>query len=104
MNNWQAGALGFFLGLMVATSSADAQTPQCAAHDDVMNGLAVNFAETRQSIGMASDQTLMELYANTDAGSWTLIVTLPNGMSCLVASGTDYETVKEALPPAGEPG
>ena len=34
--------------------------------------------------------------------SWTITVTSPSGMTCLVASGQSFETLAEALPPKGK--
>jgi hypothetical protein len=37
---------------------------------------------------------LLEVVASAD-GSWTIIVTMPNGMSCGVASGMSWESTAE---------
>ncbi len=44
----------------------------------------------------------MEIYASDETGSWTIIVTLPDGMACLVAAGQSYEALADALPPKGD--
>ena len=76
---------------------------QCAAHDVVATSLANQFGEVRRSIGLAQDNTVMELYAAADTGTWTLTVTLPNGQTCLVAAGHNFETTADALPAKGDP-
>jgi hypothetical protein len=78
-------------------------TPQCAPHDTVATSLATGFGEARHSMGLAQDNTVMELYAAPDTGTWTLTVTMPGGMTCLVAAGKNFETVVEALPANGDP-
>jgi hypothetical protein len=75
---------------------------QCAPHDTVATHLATSFGEARRSMGLAQDNTVMELYA-AESGTWTLTVTLPNGMTCLVAAGTSFETVDAPLPASGDP-
>ena len=88
------------LGIMVlAAQQVQAQTPNCAQRPDVLQRLAETYGETRRGIGMARQGTVMEVFASDDTGTWTITVTLPNGLTCLVAAGEAYETLAEALPP-----
>lgn len=72
--------------------------PQCGNHDDIAATLATKYGEALQSIGLAQDGTVMELYASPEAGTWTLTVTLPTGQTCLVAAGRGFQTVKPGEP------
>ncbi|KIC40043.1 hypothetical protein RA27_14450 [Ruegeria sp. ANG-R] len=88
------------LGLMVlAAQQLYAQPRQCAPRDDVIQRLAENYGETRRGIGIARQGAVMELFASGSTGSWTITVTLPDGVTCLIASGQAFETLAEALPP-----
>ncbi len=88
------------LGLMVlAAQQVQAQTPNCAPRPDVLQRLAETYGETRRGIGMARQGTVMEVFASDETGTWTITVTLPNGLTCLVAAGEAYETLAEVLPP-----
>ena len=95
------------LSSLIALSSAvkaDAQQQRnCAPREMVINRLADGYGETRQSIGMAANNAVVEVYASDESGSWTIIVTTPNGLSCLVASGQGFENLSEELPPQGDP-
>ena len=97
-------ALSFGIGAMLlATEHAFAEaSANCAPRDRVLERLATTYGETRQSIGLAANNSVLEVFASTETGSWTITVTLPTGLTCLVASGLAYETLAEALPPAGE--
>ena len=79
-----------------------AQT-NCAPHADVVQRLAAGYGEHRQSRGMVSDNTVMEVYASLETGTWTIVVTRANGIACLVAAGRGYEPTNELAPPPGEP-
>ena len=93
-----------FAGLIFATEQAFAGgRMQCAKRDTVVAQLAKGYGETRHSIGLAADSAVMELFASDVTGTWTITVTLTNGMTCLVAAGKSFETVTEALPAAGSP-
>ena len=61
--------------------------------------LAQDYGETRRGVGLARQGAIMEVFASEDTGSWTITITLPDGVTCLVASGQFYESVSEAMPP-----
>ena len=92
--------LTFGLAVMVlAAQTVQAQASQyCAPRDSVVKRLAERYGESRQSIGMGQQGMVMETFASNETGSWTITVTTPNGMTCLVASGQSYEVLAEALP------
>lgn len=94
-------SLGFG-GMLLASQHAFSQT-QCDARDRILAFLADRYGETRQAIGLAGEQAVMELFAATDSGTWTITITLPDGQTCLVASGAGYEAVTEELPAKGSP-
>lgn len=73
----------------------------CAPRAVVLQHLAEKFGEARQSIGIAKQGRVFEVFASDETGSWTIIVTLPNGMTCLVAAGESYEELAEDVAPAG---
>lgn len=91
-----------FAALILATQNAFA-APQCAERSIVMTELAGKYGETRRAIGLAANNTMMEMFASADTGSWTFAVTLPDGTTCLVASGEGFEPITERLPAAGDP-
>lgn len=101
MKDLFALSLGF-AGLILWTDAAFA-APQCGPRDAVLAHLAEKYDESRRSIGLAADRMVMEVFASEATGTWSITVTTPDGMTCLVASGKDYETVVEELPAKGSP-
>ena len=83
------------------SAHASAAEPQCGVRDKVVERLATTYGETRRSMGLANNSTVMEVYASDKTGSWTITVTLPNGLTCLVASGDGFEALAETLPAKG---
>ena len=63
--------------------------------------LADRYGEGRESVALDASGRMVETFANIETGSWTIAVTLPNGIACLIASGQSYERVREA-PVTGE--
>ncbi|WP_170353520.1 hypothetical protein [Ruegeria lacuscaerulensis] len=86
------------LGIMVLAAQ-QVQARNCAPREDVVKRLTETYGETRQGIGIARRGAVMEVYASDTSGSWTITVTMPDGMTCLIASGQSYEDMAEALPP-----
>lgn len=86
-----------------AAGVAEAQQARaCGQRDRVLAKLAENYGESRQAIGLGANNAVVETFANKETGTWTITVTMPTGMTCLVASGQSYEALAEELAPAGE--
>lgn len=93
-------SLGFG-GVILATQSAFA-APNCGPREVVVAQLADRFDESRRGLGMAGTAALVEMFVS-DSGSWTITVTTPNGQTCLLASGQEWEMLNETLPARGNP-
>ncbi|MEX0348759.1 MAG: hypothetical protein AB3N15_04980 [Paracoccaceae bacterium] len=87
------------LGLMaLAAQQLHAEARNCAPRDTVLQRLSETYGESRRGIGLVQQGSVMEVFSSDETGTWTITVTLPNGMTCLVASGQSYETLAEAAP------
>jgi hypothetical protein len=86
-----------FLGVIMAHQAAYSQQANCGQRSQVIERLESKYGETRRSIGLAANNGVVEIYASAASGTWTIIMTLPNGMTCLVAAGNAFEPVDEAL-------
>jgi hypothetical protein len=84
--------------LVMLATTASAQSNNCAPHAMVVERLAIGYGESRQSIGIGADNTVVEVFASLDTGTWTITVTAPGGPTCLVASGGAFQVLAEALP------
>lgn len=78
--------------LLLATQHALAAPPSCADHASVVERLTTGFGETRRSIALGGG-AVVETFASDETGTWTMIATRPDGISCLVAAGDGYEAV-----------
>lgn len=97
-------SLGFAALILVTQAHAQAQAqPQCAPRASVLAQLADTYGETRRSMGIAANNTVMELFASSTSQSWTITVTTPQGQTCLVASGQGFEAMEDTLPAKGDP-
>lgn len=82
-----AGALT--LTAVIATPAAAQQGPQCAARDAVLERLSSTYHEEPVSLGITATGSLLEVLASPE-GSWTIIITVPGGPTCLVSSGEGW--------------
>jgi hypothetical protein len=94
-------ALTFAL-LAAATPPAQAQ-PRCLERSQALDLLENRFGETRRAMGVAQGNAVVEVFASRETGNWTITATLPNGMTCLLASGHGFESLDRALPTLGTP-
>lgn len=91
------------LTALAHASPADAQhSAVCGERAGIVARLAERWGESRQSIGLAADNTVVETFAS-ESGSWTITVTRPGGPTCLMASGEHYQHLAEALPNTDDP-
>ncbi len=90
-----AALIGLFL-IGWTTGSAQAQSAPCDLRAKVLSTLEGKYAETPASLGLASNGAMIELLTS-DAGTWTILTTLPNGLSCLVAAGRYWENLPKKV-------
>lgn len=81
--------------------ATDAAAANCAPRDVVVDRLAERYGESRQSMGLGSNNAVVEVFASEETGTWTITVTSVNGLTCMVASGQSYEDLDEAAPVKG---
>lgn len=95
-------SLGFG-GVILAHQAAHAQQQaSCAERSQVIERLQSKYGESRRSVGLAPNNGVVETYASTESGTWTIVITLPNGMTCLVAAGNAFEPTQDETAKPGE--
>lgn len=84
-------AAGMASTILGAAPASAQQGALCGKRDQVVAQLQSVHGESRQSVGLQRDARVMETFANRDTGSWTIIVSMPTGMACLVAAGEAFQ-------------
>ena len=79
------------VGLLAATPSAKADGRACAERALVVQRLAERYGETLRSQGLQQNAGLVEIYSSETTGTWTILMTRPDGTSCLLAAGQLWE-------------
>ncbi|MFK7878874.1 hypothetical protein [Roseobacter sp.] len=77
----------------MAGISPPAEAANCGPRQAVIDGLKKKYAEHFIAGGLQksrSAQSFMEIWSSPESGTFTVLVTAPNGVSCIVAAGTDF--------------
>ena len=84
----------FCVTALVGTASPAFPENTCAPRSDVVGRLIGSYSERQVFLGMAQNGGVVELYVAPNGAAWTIVISLPNGMTCLVAAGNGYEIVQ----------
>jgi hypothetical protein len=77
------------LTLTPTPAAAQGVPSACAARDALLSQLEHKYGEVPVAIGVANGK-LVELLTAKDGITWTIILTSPKGVSCLIASGDGW--------------
>lgn len=91
-----AAAIGaaslLMLGAWIGTTPAAAQTV-CMNRAEVLEQLSSNYAETPIALGLDKGGDVFEIFSSGDGATWTMVLTRPDGATCLVASGEAWQAI-----------
>ncbi len=66
----------------------------CGGRKAALEYLQRQYQERPRALGLAANARVVELLV-AKTGSWTILVTRPDGISCVVASGEAWEALPE---------
>lgn len=70
----------------------------CAAFPEVASALVAKYGEGIVGQGLYQG-TILQMWANPETGTWTIVIVRPDGIACIPASGDNWEAVEPE--PAG---
>ena len=77
--------------LAMTAAPALAQQPMsCGEREDLLTKLKDEYKEVPTGFGMTGSGQVVELLTS-EKGSWSLLLSLPNGRSCLIGTGEGWE-------------
>jgi hypothetical protein len=68
--------------------------PSCTDRTAAVTHLAKKYKEQPVAIGLASNGSIFEVLTNDAGSTWSIIVTMPDGTSCMIAAGEHWEPVE----------
>jgi hypothetical protein len=87
--------------LIALPAQAFAGSMPCSDREDVLSQLGNKYKEAPSAVGVANNGGLIEVLTSTDGSTWTIILSMPNGKSCLLAAGEEWHDVEHVA--ADEP-
>ncbi|MDC0737767.1 hypothetical protein N6L24_05715 [Cognatishimia sp. SS12] len=93
---------GLLFGM--AATAPPAHASNCGMRDAVVDRLQSKYSESLTAGGLQGSrnmQTMVEVWASEATGTFTVILTNPQGISCVVATGTDFFTRDAPVVPDG---
>ena len=91
------------LAALALPAAAVAAPNTCSQRTDVIGQLSAKFKEAPVAVGVANNGGLLEVLSTNNGSTWTIILTMPNGLSCLVAAGEDWQPTERVPTQAEEP-
>ncbi len=87
------------LGVLIATAApaalaqGDGSAP-CGKREELLSHLSQKYSERPVAMGLATNGSLVEVLSSKAGGSFTIVYTMPNGVTCLMAAGSNWEFTK----------
>ncbi len=85
------------IALIVLLATPASASMLCGPRDMVMANLERTYDEVPRSMGLASNGTVIEVLVSKK-GTFTVIMTRPDGISCLMAAGENWEDIPPDIP------
>ncbi len=78
-----------------AVANSEGRTAKvCGPYGEIMAGFSREFDEVPVVSAMTDRGYAMEVLASP-SGTWTIVITQPGGPSCAIATGQEWETIKD---------
>lgn len=88
----------------MAVLAPPAWAMNCAPRDAIVDRLNSTYSETLTSRGLQNESTLIEVFTSAKTGSYTILVSRADGISCIVSSGTHWLNQTPVAAPEGVTG
>lgn len=67
----------------------------CGTRADFVKVLANKYQESPRSMAFAGEVNVVEVFTSKDGATWTILVTTPDGKTCIIAAGKGWEEVPQ---------
>lgn len=89
--------------LAVSLACPVAAAPNCASKEAMWEILAGRYQEIRRIGGHSGFNDILELWANEETGTWTVVKIRADGIHCIVDQGTLFYEFSPDATPEGDP-
>ena len=96
--------VGCIISILILTSLCSTPSKAqavCGKRTEFVERLGASYAESSIGLGLVNNGSVIEVLSSPDGKTWTILITKPDGMSCVVATGEAWERLP--LPIKEEP-
>tara|TARA_R110002094_G_scaffold28845_5_gene41822 strand:+ start:293 stop:598 length:306 start_codon:yes stop_codon:yes gene_type:complete len=79
---------GLLFGMVSTGPPAYAMT--CMTRTDLVAKLTTAYAENLTARGLQNERSIVEVWASAETGSYTILLSRADGMSCVLSAGTHW--------------
>ena len=85
------------LAAIAATPAGAEDSMACGKRDEMLGHLSGKYQEEPVAMGLATNGSRVEFLASAAGNSFTIVYTTPDGRTCMMAAGSNWEMVKQQL-------
>ena len=63
----------------------------CHDYQTIVETLDERYGETPSSLGRQTNGHMLQVFASSESGSWTILSVAPSGIGCIVAAGRHWQ-------------
>ena len=78
------------IGVAFLNRPAIAAEQECFQRTELVEYLGQRAHEAQSAMGLANNGGLLEVFTTDDQSTWTILLTMPNGISCVVGAGETW--------------
>lgn len=82
---------------VIALTHTHSSPLPCTDRANVLNHLSSRYLEKPVAMGLAHNGGIIEILSSKSGSSWTIIITMPDGMTCMIASGKNWEDLPQTF-------
>lgn len=79
--------------ILISSVPVQGQSRSCMDRQSALEHFAEKYGERPVAIGLANNGGVVEILADRARDSWTIVITMPDGRTCLVLAGEYWELV-----------
>jgi hypothetical protein len=90
------GLVSLVIAVSPQIALADTSMP-CGDRTAIIERLSDKYGEQRKATGLNNSANLVEVFSSETTGSWTILMTNPDGKTCLIAAGEHWDASPEQM-------
>jgi len=96
-------SISFQITSALAQTARPSQGAACYERATLVKRLGEKYKEYTIAAGLAANGSVLEIFSTADGKSWTVGLTNPNGLTCVMASGESWIEMEKLMPYSGDP-